>query len=269
MYSLEGKTYEMKSGYRGFLGNPGGQLIVQQIFSLDSVYTSAELLQSDDRYILKYTFEDDTTYSVTDLITIVELDKSNYLPLKVTRTYKKLGNKAVHQILLSDIKINEAVEGSVANYKNGFADFELIQEEERQERKLIGKKLPEIRLPSLLNENQTGTLKFGRLTLIDFWEVWCGPCIKSFPEVEKIKNKYPDKLQVVGIVSESKEKAIELTKKKGITFSNLIGNKDVKKAFGVNSYPRYFLVDSKGIVRKEYVGFSEQIEKDINGMIVE
>ncbi|RIJ42483.1 TlpA family protein disulfide reductase [Pontibacter oryzae] len=269
VYSLEDKTYKMESNPRGFLGSPGGQLVAPQIFKLDSAYTSAELLQSDDKYILKYTFKDDTIYNVTDRITLVELNKSNYLPTKITRSYKILGNKAVHQIALSDIKINDAVEGSVADYKHGFVDFELIPEEVRQQNKLIGNKLPEIRLVNLMNENQTETLRVDKLTLIDFWEVWCGPCIKSFPEVEKIKNKYPEKLQVIGIVSESKEKAIELTKKKGITFNNLIGNKDLLKAYSVNSYPRYFLVDSKGVVRKEYYGFSEQIEEDIKKMLVE
>jgi thiol-disulfide isomerase/thioredoxin len=119
----------------------------------------------------------------------------------------------------------------------------------------------------LLNDSQTKTLKVDRLTLIDFWEVRCGACIKSFPEVEKLKNRYTDKLQVIGIVSESKDKAIELTKKTRITFLYLIGDKAVLKAYGIDSFPRYFLVDSNGIVSKEYVGFSEQIEEDIKEML--
>ena len=37
----------------------------------------------------------------------------------------------------------------------------------------------------------------------------------------------------------------------------------LEKTFGVNSWPRYFLVDKNGIVQKEYFGFTEDIEKDI------
>jgi hypothetical protein len=35
----------------------------------------------------------------------------------------------------------------------------------------------------------------------------------------------------------------------------------------VNSWPRYFLIDNNGIIQKEYFGFSEQIEKDIEELI--
>ena len=74
-------------------------------------------------------------------------------------------------------------------------------------------------------------------------------------------------MNIIGIVSEDEENAIKLIKKKGTTFQNLIGNDELKKTFRVDSWPRYFLVDNSGIVRKEYFGFSEQIEEDIKEMI--
>ncbi len=85
--------------------------------------------------------------------------------------------------------------------------------------------------------------------------------------MENLKNKFQSELNVIGIVSEDHENAIKLVEKKGTTFRNLVGNNDVKKEFGVNSWPRYFLVDKNGIVQKEYFGFSEQIEKDIKEFI--
>jgi hypothetical protein len=37
--------------------------------------------------------------------------------------------------------------------------------------------------------------------------------------------------------------------------------------FSINSWPTYFLVDKNGVIRKEYFGFSEQIEKDIKEIL--
>ena len=72
---------------------------------------------------------------------------------------------------------------------------------------------------------------------------------------------------ILGIVSEDKENAVKLVENKGTTFLNLIGNKELKKTFSVNSLPRYFLIDKNGIIQKEYHGFSDQIENDIVELI--
>lgn len=265
--SKEDKAFEMKEGHFGFIGSPGGQMVSRQIFYLDSIYKSAEFIESKDKYILKYEFEDDTIYNVKNIVKIIELNKSNFIPTKVTRTSFQLDNKAVSQIMLSDVKINSEVTNSIQAYKAEIKDYKIIQQQKREANKILKNEFPEIKLPNLMDEGIIVNLQTNKLTLIDFWEVWCGWCIKSFPEVEKLKNKYSEKLQVIGIVTEEKEDAIKLIEKKRTTFLNLIGTRKILKAYDVYSFPRYFLIDKKGIVQKEYHGFSEQIEKDIKQMI--
>lgn len=88
------------------------------------------------------------------------------------------------------------------------------------------------------------------------------------PDVEKLKNKYDNKIQVIGIITEDKENAKKLVERKGVTFLNLIGSKDFLKTYNVISWPRYFLVDENGFILKEYFGFSEQMEKDIARLVM-
>ena len=38
------------------------------------------------------------------------------------------------------------------------------------------------------------------LTLVNFWEYWCGPCVREMPELEKLYENYKDRgLNVIGI----------------------------------------------------------------------
>lgn len=47
--------------------------------------------------------------------------------------------------------------------------------------------------------NLDSLLKDSRFLLIDMWASWCGPCIKSFPELEKLKADYDKGLQVLSL----------------------------------------------------------------------
>jgi thiol-disulfide isomerase/thioredoxin len=267
--SKKDEIFEIDSRNFGFIGSPGGQMISRQIFYLDSIYKSAELIESSDKYILKYEFEDDTIYNVKKVVKTIELNKSNFIPTKVTTTSERLDNKVVNQIILSDVKINSEVVNSIQTYKAEIKDYKIIQKQKRKPNKILNNEFPEIELSNLMNEGIIVNLRTNKLTLIDFWEVWCGHCISSFPKVEKLKNKYSESLQVVGIVTEDRENAIKLIEEKETTFLNLFGTKGLLNEYSVNSYPRYFLIDKNGIVQKEYRGFSEQIEKDIKEIISE
>lgn len=261
------KTYKTYKGNHAFIGSPGGQMICQSIFHLDSVYKSITLIENEKSFILKYEFEDDTVYSVTEIIKSVELTKDSFFPVKVTRTSKVLGNRSFSQTILSNVKINEHVKNSIKDHKNEFKDYDIIQPESRQPNRLLGKRFPIISLPSLLEQSRAINLPIGRPTLIDFWEPWCGPCIASLSKIENLKNKYSSQLEIVGIVSDDSATAIRLIGKQNVTFLNLMGNKNLMEEFSINSWPTYFLIDKNGIIQKEYIGFSELIERDIKEIL--
>ncbi|SDL38138.1 TlpA family protein disulfide reductase [Kriegella aquimaris] len=258
------KTYKIEPGNFGFIGSPGGQMVHQNIFKLNTNYKKVSLSETENSYLLAFEFENDTVYNFTDQMLVYELNKTDFFPIQIKQTSKQLGNKSVSIAILSDVKTNKNVTHSIQDFKQDIQNYTIIEPEKREPNKLLSKKLPLLELPDLFDEDKIVKVNTSdKLTLIDFWEVWCGPCIASFPKVESLKNKFSSELNVIGIVSEDQENAIKLVKKKGTTFQNLVGNNELEKEFAVNSWPRYFLVDKNGIVEKEYFGFSEQIEKDI------
>lgn len=266
--SNEKNNFRQEKGGLHFLGSPGGQMVYKNFFKLETDYKSVQISETENSFILEYKFKDDLKNKITDKTKRLELDKNTFLPKKVTTSLQlDFGSKQSTVFIFNNLKINENIQKNINEYVQDLNQLELIKEEQSKPNPLLKKPLPEISLINLFNENETIEIRNGKLTLIDFWEVWCGWCIKSFPDVENIKNKYENDLTVIGIVSQDIENAIKLVEKKETTFLNLIGNKELNKTFSVNSWPRYFLIDKNGIIQKEYHGFSDQIEKDINELI--
>jgi thiol-disulfide isomerase/thioredoxin len=261
-------NFKQEKGGLHFLGSPGGQMIYKDFFKLDSIYKNVEISETENSFIINYEFEDDLENKISQKTKKLELNKETFLPKKVTTSLQPdFGGKQTIVYEFENIKTNENIEKNINEYIQDLNKFELIKEEKPKRNALLKKSLPEISLKNLFNENETIEIKTDKITLIDFWEAWCGPCIASFPKVEDLKKRFSSKLNIVGIVTEDKESAVKLVKKKGTSFLNLIGNKELKETFSVNSWPRYFLIDKYGIIQKEYHGFSEQIEKDIEELI--
>ena len=264
----EKQNYKQEKGGLHFLGSPGGQMIYKNFFKLDKKFKTVKVSETENKFIIHYEFEDDLNNEIIQKTKTIELNRETFLPKKVTTSLQpNFGGKQTTVYIFDNLKINENVEKSISEYIQDLSKLDLIKEEEPKPNALLKKSLPTISLKNLLNENENVEIKTGKIMLIDFWEVWCGPCIASFPKVEGLKNKFSSNLNIIGIVSEDKKNAVKLVEKKGTTFLNLIGNKELKKAFNVTSWPRYFLIDKYGIIQKEYHGFSDQIEKDIEELI--
>ena len=52
--------------------------------------------------------------------------------------------------------------------------------------------------------------KGARVTVVNLWATWCGPCVRELPELEKLREDYADKgVQVVGILLETSASAVK------------------------------------------------------------
>ena len=82
-----------------------------------------------------------------------------------------------------------------------FKQLEQVIENERKLAELVGKDAIPLDVKEWVNGKPLSDddLK-GKVVLLDFWAVWCGPCIATFPNLREWHDKYADKgLVIVGL----------------------------------------------------------------------
>ncbi|MDO5725291.1 MAG: TlpA disulfide reductase family protein [Tissierellia bacterium] len=185
---------------------------------------------------------------------LVNLGNDNgltYLALKTKREdveefLNKVNSEEIKTNLLdlydhleANIKIEQVERG-----KAGFLDIETVD--------LDGNKI-------------TGEIfKDKKLTILNAWGTFCGPCIKEMPDLQKLHEEIiKDNMQVVGIVmdvTEGDENQIAEAKRvigdTNVEYLNLIPSKDMitNQLKDVFSIPTTYLIDSEGNILTSFVG---------------
>lgn len=108
-----------------------------------------------------------------------------------------------------------------------------------------------------------------KLTLINIWATFCGPCLREMPDLGQLAADYADRgVQVVGIVVDVPQTsgafsqdmvltARDLVEQTGANYLHLLPSADLiaAKLSGVSSVPETIFVNNKGeLVGQSYVG---------------
>ena len=124
---------------------------------------------------------------------------------------------------------------------------------------LVGKKAIDFSVKDL-DGNDLSLEKYrGKVVLLDFWAVWCAPCIAEMPNVKQVYEKYKeDNFQIIGIsLDDNRDTLVGYLEKEGITwpqFFDANGRKNqVAEMYGIRAIPHMYLIDGDGVVRKSDV----------------
>ncbi|MFD2566835.1 TlpA family protein disulfide reductase [Pseudotenacibaculum haliotis] len=98
--------------------------------------------------------------------------------------------------------------------------------------------------------------------ILDFWYLECLPCVKDHKLIEKnIKSLKKKKIEVIGMsIDKNKEKWISYLKKHNYSWKNYNqykGTPNLKEDLKIKMFPRYFLIDDKGNIKKTTNSFTK------------
>lgn len=117
-----------------------------------------------------------------------------------------------------------------------------------KENTLIGQELPHFAL-TLLNETvlDSESLK-GKPTIINFWFIYCAPCIEEMPILNQIKNEFGDKVNFVAITYHTNKDLDEFLGYTDFDFLHTTNAETYIKSIGISGYPKTLILDQDLVV---------------------
>ncbi|MGC2270257.1 MAG: TlpA disulfide reductase family protein [Candidatus Acidiferrales bacterium] len=102
-----------------------------------------------------------------------------------------------------------------------------------------------------------GSSSSGKLTLLDFWATWCGPCRHALPGLKQMQSVYGgDQLEIISVSEDDDEDAWHnFVAQNDMTWTQrLDSDHQMMRQYGASALPTYVLIGKDGAVVNQYVG---------------
>lgn len=235
--ALEGPSKET-AGVGMALRKDGESLVVNTLLP-DGPAAASKAIHAGDRIIAVAQGDDGPDvpvkgWEVTEVVRVVRGPKGTTVRLTIVPAKKEDREAFVVSLVRGELK-------ELARWGDG----ELLKS---------GTKAPDIPLLPLGGKTRENLSDHaGRIVVLEFWSISCGPCQGRMSELESYPDKYPawkDKVVLIGASQDDREDAvIQHVKAKRWDRAHIVRIQDeAMKTYHVNALPTVYIIDQRGNV---------------------
>lgn len=178
------------------------------------------------------------------------------------------GNKTANESVSTESQVNSSES----------ADSKQTDESKSADSKKEDVSFPEFSAKTVEGgEISNDVFKDSKLTVVNVWGSWCGPCVQEIPELQKLSENMKDKnVNVIGIAQDagSNFQAVkEVLDKSKVTYQNIIPSGPTEDfVMSLQAFPTTFFVDSQGKIvyaiqgSKNLEGFTQIVDDLLSKM---
>jgi peroxiredoxin len=221
-------------------GNPEVDPIqIQRNFSDWSVYQTKNIMLSRD-----FTALDAASKEISKETFLNQLANGNFIPIRL----KSEADSYVYKLFKIQPKTDTSIKATINQI-----GFDALKNFEME-----GKPFPKFSFKDLEGNLVSNESMKGKIIVIKCWYIHCTPCIKEFPQVNKLTEEYKDRKDIlfISLAEDSPEQLKTFLARKPLSYAVIPDMKIyMNEALQLNSFPTHFILNKEGMIVKVLPNF--------------
>lgn len=130
-----------------------------------------------------------------------------------------------------------------------------------------GSEAPDFILDGLFNDSIQLSKLRGKVVMLNFWSIGCGPCMKSIPFLNGLLEKYSnEQFELIGVNTNAKniDNLIEYAERNNMNFKNYAAADKTKEDYKIWGVPAFYLLNRSGKIEYVALGYNQDIEESVH-----
>jgi len=152
------------------------------------------------------------------------------------------------KIIWNFYKLEKSSDSIIQNFKYDIriGNKYIIRSKEYEK---IGMKIPQQNFTSINGERIIIGGKKDKPTFINLWFINCPGCIAEMPALNRLKEKYSEKVDFISLTFEEENDVLDFLRKRKFEFTHIANVESYIKEVGSYPYPENIFIDKEGYIR--------------------
>ena len=216
---------------------------IQKTYDSWQIYQKTEIMLSRDFVALN---SDAKEISKSDFLEA--LKTGIYIPIKL----KSDNSTIYYKLFIIEPTSDTSIKATITQI--AFDEFENLKMEE--------KAFPKFEFKDLNGNVVSNETMKGKIIVIKCWYIHCAACIKEFPAVNALANKYIDRKDIIflSLAEDSPDQLNKFLLKKPLSYLVVPNMKNyMNETLHLNAFPTHFIINKEGFIAK-VLSNSESLE---------